>query len=390
MELNELIKNNSSCILSMQAPQVSCSVSKSPTFRYKKVILFPFNKEIQNVVNFSEKIDFEIVGVFDLKYSGKVGATTNSLLKTSNNNNYLIKSLSDIDWESFDTIILGHITELINLSHNVFNIKEFLATALEHEKNIYSFDDIWNDVKEYSNATTRVYIPRITQDDVYRMPFGKLYRQDKPVLGIFGTSSKQGKFTLQLKIRYNLLERGYKLCQVGTEPSSLLFGMDLVYPNGYNSTVSIMRDNAIFYLNQKIFEYSRNADLVIVGGQSGVVLREEGNISSYDYTQLEFIYATLPDATILCINDFDNIDIVIRAKKFLEAVSGCKVIAAVMFPFYYSPDDILQQKLIPMSEKYFNENSKVRLEEVLDIPLYYINNDNQLSMLCDNIIDYFS
>lgn len=51
-----------------------------------------------------------------------------------------------------------------------------------------------------------------------------LYRISTPVLAVCGTSSKQGKFTLQLELRKRFCEMGYKVGQIGTEPNSLLLG----------------------------------------------------------------------------------------------------------------------------------------------------------------------
>jgi hypothetical protein len=60
-----------------------------------------------------------------------------------------------------------------------------------------------------------------------------------PVLGVFGTSASQGKFTLQLALRRRLLQLGYEISQVGTEHHAALFGMDLAFPMGHGSTVEM-------------------------------------------------------------------------------------------------------------------------------------------------------
>lgn len=268
--------------------------------------------------------------------------------------------------------------------------KYLVDKLLLHNKNIYSFDNIIEESRPLqAKKTDSIFVPAIDSNNVAPPPFGKLYRQDKPVLGVFGTSSQQGKFTMQLKIRYELIKRGYKLCQLGTEPSSLLYGMDIVFPYGYHSTVSIQRDDTIAYINEQLYNFSRDSDLIIVGGQSGLVLREEGNISNYDYSGLEFMYATLPDAAIICFNSFDDLEIIDRTKKFVEAIGGSHVIAMVIFPFYYEDDDICQQHLLPMSEELFNCKYKKKFEQLIGVPIYYPNSQNQIERICDDIINYF-
>jgi len=48
------------------------------------------------------------------------------------------------------------------------------------------------------------------------VPFGKLYKNDIPILGIFGTRSKQGKWSLQMELRKRLLADGYVVGLLGT------------------------------------------------------------------------------------------------------------------------------------------------------------------------------
>lgn len=51
-------------------------------------------------------------------------------------------------------------------------------------------------------------------------------KTSKPIVAICGTSSKQGKFHIQLELRKRFQSNGYKLFQTSTEPTGYLFGMD--------------------------------------------------------------------------------------------------------------------------------------------------------------------
>ena len=93
-------------------------------------------------MRFSHELPFELVDVYDLKYSGRVGASTNLLLHEKSDHNYLIKSIENIDWDSFDTMILGHLNELFDLSNLSGHQKYLVDKLLLHNKNIYSFDNI--------------------------------------------------------------------------------------------------------------------------------------------------------------------------------------------------------------------------------------------------------
>lgn len=75
---------------------------------------------------------------------------------------------------------------------------------------------------------------------------------------------------------------GYKLGQVGTEPTAPLFGMDVCFPFGYNSTVSVSRFNTISYLNYQLNNLCyKDVDLILVGCQSYTLPDEFGNLDNY-------------------------------------------------------------------------------------------------------------
>lgn len=355
---------------------------------FGKVALFPFNKEMHSLVRFSHALNFRISNIYDVKYSARVGAMTDNLLKEECQENFCIKDINDIDYNCFDSFILGHTGELYTATNKKLQIDVLVHNLLERGKNIYSFDDI----SSYINGiqtNSKVFIPKINNHNKYIAPFGKLYRQDKPVLGIFGTSSKQGKFTLQLKIRYNLLNKHYKICQIGTEPSSLLFGMDGVFHNGYNSGKIISQYDAVAYLNKLIYDNSRDADIVIVGAQSGIVLHDTGNLNNYYFKQIDFLFGTLPDIAILCINSFDDITTIQKAIMLLKATVDCDVIALVVYPFFYDDSDFFRQHIKYMTTDIFNNFYKGYFETNLDLPVIYPNNERDIDHLCDMIISYF-
>ena len=59
------------------------------------------------------------------------------------------------------------------------------------------------------------------------------------------------------------------------------------------------RKDTIAYINEKMHCLAEDTDLFIVGGQSGIVIRDEGNLDNYNFTQIDFLYATMPDIVIL-------------------------------------------------------------------------------------------
>lgn len=308
-----------------------CAVKqKNVPFKISKAAIFPFNKEMHSLVRYANLLPFRIVDIYDTKYSAMVGATTSHLLKDVNVEEYIIKNIAHIDWNSFDTLILGHTGEVSVLIHKENLCKEIINQAIEKGKQIFCFDDIRG--IGYQRGST-IYFPEIDISDMPPQRYGMMYRITKPVLGVFGTSSRQGKFTVQLKLRENLLAMGYNVGQIGTEPSALLYGMDYVFPIGYNSAVHIGGYQTVRYLNHIINDLCiHEKDIILVGSQSGTVPYDTGNINQFTTSQMDFLMGTQPDAVILCVNPYDEIAYIKRTIKFIESCVVCRVVALVVFP----------------------------------------------------------
>ena len=179
--------------------------------------------------------------------------------------------------------------------------------------------------------------------------------------------------------------------EIGTEPTSQLFGMDHVFPMGYNSTVYIDYNATILFLNSAIHNVStKNKDIIIVGSQSGTIPYAYSNVSYYPTYQYAFLMGTLPDCIVLCVNLFDSFEYIHRTISFLESAANSKVIALATIPFNTN-----------RNANYSTEKSKtVVLDDFCDlqrdycsefkIPLYNIVEKKEIVRLSKQIVDYFS
>ncbi len=168
---------------------------------------------------------------------------------------------------------------------------------------------------------------------IINVPFGKLYNYSKSILGIFGTSSKQGKFSLQLILRDYFIKNGYSIGQIGSEPSAYLFNMDYCIPLGQDSTLDSTGKQMIQHLNKVIHELcEKPVDLIMCGSQSGTITNDFGNIDNYPINQIFYLLSVNPDAVILCVNPFDSIMQIKRSIEFIESCTESRVIALCMYP----------------------------------------------------------
>ena len=357
-------------------------------FEYKidRAVIFPFNKEMHNFVRYPELLDFKVMEVYDTKYSSNVGRKTTDVMIDKSVKEYCIKNIDDIKWDLFDTLVIGHTEKLLSYIGKENIVDSLIKEAINRGKNIYSFDRI--DKAEYKNDN--IYFPAVIDKYLPPLREGKLFYINKPVLGIFGTSSKQGKFTLQLELRKRLIDEGYQVGQLGTEPNALLFGLDCVYPVGYNRMVCLDEEEQIRYLNYKMNEIADGNDLIIVGSQSGTVPYEYKNTSYYTYEQVNFLMATNPDAVVLCINYYDEINYIRRSINVIEQLGECKVLGLVVFPM------IPEQTWKGM----YGKRRKIRgtgAEEIKTMIIrstgknaYILGDSNDMKELMNKIIGFFS
>lgn len=362
------------------------NASKKQLFDISNAAVFPFSKEEQAFLRFSSMLNFNIYGYYDVKYSGNVGKPLSTFYENAPSTKF-IKDINSIELSEIDTIIIGHTDKLNDLTGCNY-LKKLINMAIEKKINIVSFDSLAEYEDMLNSAGVKYYYPSITACDVPQNSFGKLYKISRPVVGIFGTSSKQGKFSLQLSLKKELEAEGYDVGALGTEPHSLLFGFDSVFPMGYNSSVYIGNHETVSYLNAKINEMCMcGKDLVLVSSQAQFVPYYCNNLMEYPLLQYHFALGVKPDAIIMCINYHDDIQYIQNTVYALMGLTDASIIAFVMFPITYNNDSFYGKKVMVSKTQF--QSKETELHKAFNIPVYLLN-DEHINELCNTIIDTFS
>lgn len=357
-------------------------------FRINKAIVFPFNKEVHSIVRFNYNLSFELVNVYDCKFLGNVGKSTSSLLGEELVRDYVINDVEQINWEDdFDTIIIGH-TKILEDITGVNYAKKLMQYAHIYKKKIYMFDDLA--LEGIGNKYNQVYIPKVDKEDVPNELLGKLYCVSTPILCVIGTSSKQGKFTLQNILKEKFESAGYRTGQLGTEPSAYLFGAAQVFPLGYNSTVKINGYDCVSVVNNMLHNIEENSpDIIITGTQSETVAISVACVENVPKEQSYFLYGVNADGYVLVCNYFDSIDYIERTIQHAESINGSKVIAVVLFPV----DNDLRWSVLGSKKRITNEEQLMaRKKEILNWvhkEVFILGIDKEMDMLFDTILKYY-
>ena len=367
-----------------QNPTVSCQIP----FPIKKAVLFPLSKEMSALLRFQQELGFEITAVYDSKYSGRVGRKASQVLESDLFKDFIIQSIESVQWDrEEDTVIVGHLDYLKALTRTDY-FDAAIIQPLENHKNVYSFDNYHSAIP--SDYNDHYFCPFVSSSMVPANRLDKLFRIGLPVLGVFGTSSHQGKYTVQLLLRHYLAMQGYRVAQLGTEPSALLFGMDACFPYGYNSSVEISGNETVRYLNGLMHQMEKNdPDIIIVGGQSGIVPYDLVNEQQINIPQYEFLLGTFPDAFVVCVNPFDDVDYIRRSVAFLESVTGGKTIALILYPMTTDP----RWDSAYLVRKRLNSDELQITKETLEnsgLPTTFIlGKEDDMERLSDLVVDYF-
>ena len=373
-KIKEVLRKNAKDIINYK------QMGKKEILNLKKAIIFPYNKEMFNLVRYASS--FEITDIYDIKGRGQIGKKVYNIFKKKY---YTIKNWNTINWESnFDTIVLGHLRKIESvLECNITD--EVLKKAQLYQKNIYAFDKFPDN---YYINSRNLYSP---YDGYYvENNFGKLYRIKTPLLGICGTGSHQGKFNLQIRLREKLLSLGYRVGWMGTEPTSLLLGADEVFPYGYGANYRDSPEYVIQKTNYLIHNIEmNNPDIIIFGLQSNLIHVSYGNSKFFPSYQYEILAGTDPDAIVLCVSYEDNVDYIERTINYIKIMTRAIPICLVMFP--YQKDPLFLNSSSGNRYKQSEITDKKRLlKDKFKISVICLDIEEDLDELCGIIVNFYS
>ncbi len=365
----------------------------------KKAVLYPYNKEMHSLVRYRDLLAFEIVGVADPigkgmvgKDAGKVIGEPQAGLRISPN---IRSTLADTD-----TLILGYVDQLSRIRKRDL-LREYVQLALDEGCHVFSFQaldpTVYDDLYELADKKgLRLAYPQVLGEEITQAirHFNALPPVDVPVLSVMGTSSQQGKFTLQLALRRRLIQKGYKVGQIGTEHHSRLFGMDAAFPMGYASPLKLPFQHYIPYLDYKMREICQGTqpDIILTGSQSGTIPYHVQEHSTHCLSSLAFLLGVKPDACILVVNSIDAEEYIRDTIDGIRAVCKAPTILLAMgdhekhIRTAYGHSMITPKK---MAQSKIDQHLK-KLQDTFCVPAIEILSETGQQRLVETVIQYFS
>ena len=366
--------------------------------KIKKAAIYPYNKEMHSLMRFRELLNFEIVGIADPIAKGYVGRDAGEAIGIPPVDIRIQPRFQEILKEA-DTLILGYVDELSRITKkNV--LRESIEKAIDANLNVFSFlsvyqKDLRDLIEKARKKNLYIYSPDIHQNDLLKTLQPHQYPAvDVPVIGVFGTSAQQGKFTVQLALRSKLIKEGYKVGQIGTEHHSQLFGMDVAFPTGYASPLQFPIQFHAPYLDFKMREVCANKkpDLMLVGAQSGSIPYDVQEPGNHTLSTLAFMLGTKPDANILVVNSVDDGEYIHDTMNTLKAITKGPVLCLAMSDKEKHIRAAYGRTLISPRQMPKEEIKEklAYLEDRFEIPAVEIVSEEGQQRMVDLIISYFA
>ena len=364
-----------------------------------RAALYPYSKEMHALVRHAKHLHFTIVGIADPVGKGLVGKDAGEAIGVDPLGVRIVPKLGDA-LQGADTLVLGYVDQLSRLRKKDL-LREGIQTALEQGLNVFSFLTV--DLGTYADLYNlaqrkglRLEFPDFDFADVQRCLTAQSSERavDVPVVGVFGTSSQQGKFTLQLALRQKLIERGYKIGQLGTEHHSMLFGMDFSFPMGYARPKEMPLQYYGPYLDHKMREINavKKPDIMLVGCQSGTIPYDVVNHNSHMEPSIHFLLGTKPDACILVVNSTDSDEYIQDTIDGIRVLSKAPVILLAMSDKEKHARAVYSNTWVSsrqMSEDEIKDNLE-RLGAEFGLPAVAIVSEEGQQRMVDIVVNHFA
>ena len=362
-------------------------------YKGKKLVLYSWTKEMHSIVRGSIFNDYKIVGAVDYVKKGYVGRDIGVLSNTSEYGVRISATIEDVK-EQADVLVIGYMDQIADKDQK-FTLDYILKHNLMNERReIFSFtpvSDEWR--RNYEQAGIRLTTPFVFNKDNCRKIFSHVHNFipiKKPVLGVFGTSSKQGKFTFQINLKEELKKRQINCYHLSTEHQAAFLGANMTFADGYenNLTINVNLETKLNVL-RSLMVYIDNTskdDFILVGGQSWVI---PYNIKEQTFMRYAiFLEAVQPDCAVLVINPLlDNEEYVKDTIAVMSSLYKCRTIATAFSDRTpYIEGERIRYKHLSTEDI---ENLSDQWSKILDLPCGCITDKKYISYVTDCICKEF-
>ena len=265
----------------------------------KKLAVFPYNNEVSSLWKYSDLLwEFEIKNLIAPKGWGLTGENVKWNSNGQAINLSIQDNLSANEYGQIDTI---WITEEINKMDS--DVAKMMLEKLSHfDKEIIYTSYICSELKKIIiNTDKAINLSDFKNIKKELSPSNHRYSIDVPVIMVMGTSIMTEKFDLQLCIRKDLQNMGYKVSQVGSKSFCELFGFHSIPEWFFDCTYLEADKISMFNMFIKSIEIEEKPDVIVVGVPEGIIPLTQKHHFNYGIYAFEICCAVAPDYAVLTL-----------------------------------------------------------------------------------------
>jgi peptide maturation system protein (TIGR04066 family) len=153
-----------------------------------------------------------------------------------------------------------------------------------------------------------------------------LYDISTPVIFVFGLGERTNKFEIQLSLRENIMNMGYKVSQIGTRGYCELLGFHSMPCFMFDNSVSETDRIVLFNHYVKNVEMKESPDVIIIGVPGAIMALNNSIINEFGILAYEMCLAVTPDSSVLsCYYEDYNEEYFFEYVKMFKYKFGCQL-----------------------------------------------------------------
>ncbi|MCP4178334.1 MAG: TIGR04066 family peptide maturation system protein [bacterium] len=351
----------------------------------KRALLYPYSKENYQILKHRDLLqNFEIVGIKSDRHEFLQQLQTSYIYW----NDYLDVNFNHIEFDQYEAIIIGEDAILEQKSEDkVFKI---IKENAENNKDIiilYHLNDkqylhIYNLCNE-KHVRLEIYSGLDISVDKISLNSDSLNSIDTPIILVSGMTERVSKFDVQLSLRKHFVDKGYKVCQIGSKSFSELFGF-YSFPQFMFKDLSSSKKILYFNAFCKSIECGEKPDLIIIGVPGSLIPYNKTFTNMFGTTAFEIGNAINADAVIM------NLSYEEYGKEYFDRIEGlvenrlgdeilCYVLSNSHIDSYRSHEEKKMTYITVDKER--NSTMVERYNELQEKPVYNILNEKDMQQL---------
>lgn len=358
-----------------------------------KTMIYPFDLESLPLIRHNKFIDeYNIVNIISPNGWAHCGKDAGD---ADNGQSVGITVDNDFDkaLENCDTAFFVDSSMKIDLNKFVY---PKIIKAAQSSKNIICTikleDEMINKVSNTCNQNNRFFKYFKDKNDSTLSPkIEKIYPINTPVILVAGLCERTNKFEIQLSLRENLEDIGYKVSQIGTRHYCELMGFHSFPKFMYSKSITESEKIILFNHHIKNIESKEAPDVIVIGIPGGTMPITHEFTNKFGILAYEVSQAVMADVVVvstLCSNSPESLKLLSQSCKYKFGYDiDCYNISNTYLNIGASKyEESLQFDVIDL--EVINEK-KVMYKE-LDVPVYNILDINDAKSMTSFLLNKLS